>query len=50
MNIILSYNRSIRGLNPVFVLKNKDTFKAMLENAGYICRQMIFEDAVEINP
>ena len=22
----------------------------MLENAGYICRQMIFEDAVEINP
>lgn len=32
------------------VLKNKDTLKAILANAEYICRQMIFEDVVEINP
>lgn len=45
-----SYNRFTRELALESVLKNKDTIKAILANAEYICRQMIFEDVVEINP
>ncbi len=45
-----SYNRFTRELALESVLKNKDTIKGILASAEYICRQMIFEDVVEINP
>ena len=48
---IVKYKAVEKGYNKSYNFNNKEcAIKAILANAEYICRQMIFEDVVEINP